>query len=227
MEVDRQSEKEFKDRLYEQFASICKAFGNPLRFQIMELLSQGEHSVEEVARELEISVANASQHLQVLRAARVVSVRRVGVWIYYSLASHRIFHLLYLARTLAEENLPDVKRILEEYLPHRQQEDMVGFQDLFEILNSETASVVDVRPEAEFRAGHICGANSLPLGVLADQLDKLPVDKPIVVTCRGPYSLLSDRAVAFLRMQGYEARRFEQGFPEWRLKDYPVTSSRD
>jgi len=220
--MDEYTERDFRDQIYEQLANVCKAFANEHRLELLELLSQGEHSVEELAQEVGVSVASASQHLQNLRAARLVKVRRSGVRAHYSLADPRVFQAFAVIRELGEAQLAEIDRLMDFYLPHRGPEKIVKFEELERSLNADRVLLLDVRPEREYCYGHIAGAMSLPLSRLDSELDRLPRERDIVVYCRGPYSVLSDRAMKILQETGFTVRRLELGFPEWKIQGLPV-----
>jgi rhodanese-related sulfurtransferase len=214
--------REFKDRLFEQFARIGKALASPKRLEILDLLAQREHTVEEIARETVMSVASASQHLQALKAARMVEARREGLYAHYRLADEDVFRTWQAVRALAESRLSEVDRVVEAYLADRDALEAVGATELMERLNGGSVVVLDVRPEAEYRAGHIPGALSVPVDTLEAALQTLPRDREIVAYCQGPYCVFSDEAVALLRSRGYRARRLRQGLPDWRAAGRPV-----
>jgi rhodanese-related sulfurtransferase len=214
--------REFKDRLFEQFARVGKALSSPKRLEIVDLLAQGERTVEEIARETAMSVASASQHLQALKAARMVEARREGLYAHYRLADEDVFRTWRAVRALAESRLSEVDRVVEAYLEDRDALEAVDAMELMERLNDGSVVVLDVRPEEEYRAGHIHGALSVPLHTLEAALQTLPWDREIVAYCRGPYCVFSDEAVALLRSHGYRARRLRQGLPDWRAAGMPV-----
>jgi rhodanese-related sulfurtransferase len=214
--------REFKDRLFGQFARVGKAVASPRRLEIVDLLAQGERTVEEIARETAMSVASASQHLQVLKAARMVEARREGLYAHYRLADEDVFRTWQAVRTLAESRLSEVDRVVEAYLVDRDALEAVDSSDLLERLRDGSVVVLDVRPEEEYRAGHIPGALSVPVDALEAALQTLPRDREVVAYCRGPYCVFSDEAVAFLRARGYRARRLRQGLPDWRAAGMPV-----
>ncbi|HSO28085.1 MAG TPA: metalloregulator ArsR/SmtB family transcription factor [Anaerolineales bacterium] len=216
--MDPLTEKVFKTQLYEHFAGICKAFGHPVRFQFLELLTQGEFSVEELAREVGVSVANASQHLQTLRAAQLVQVRREGSYAIYSLTDDAVFEVVRSVRAVAERNIAEIDRLKSLFLSHRGHMQPVQLDELPKRLAAGETLLVDVRPANEFAAGHIPGAVSYPLDELADNLENLTARQTLIVYCRGPYSLLADRAVALLQAHGLPAQRLESGFPDWRSR---------
>jgi rhodanese-related sulfurtransferase len=214
--------REFKDRLFGQFARVGKALASPRRLEIVDLLAQGERTVEEIARETAMSVASASQHLQVLKAARMVEVRREGLYAHYRLADEDVFRTWQAVRALAESRLSEVDGVVEAYLADRDALEAVDATELMERLNEGSVVVLDVRPEAEYRGGHIPGALSVPVDALEAALQTLPRDREIVAYCRGPYCVFSDEAVALLRSRGYRARRLRQGLPDWRAAGMPV-----
>jgi rhodanese-related sulfurtransferase len=220
--MDAATHREFKDRLFEQFARIGKALASPKRLEIVDLLAQGERTVEELARETAMSVASASQHLQVLKAARMVEARRDGLYAHYRLADEDVFRTWQTVRALAESRLSEVDGVVAAYLEDRDALEAVDATQLMERLTTGSVVVLDVRPEEEYRAGHIPGALSVPVHTLEAALQTLPRDREIVAYCRGPYCVFSDEAVALLRSRGYQARRLRQGLPDWRAAGMPV-----
>jgi rhodanese-related sulfurtransferase/DNA-binding transcriptional ArsR family regulator len=220
--MDAAAHREFKDRLFEQFARVGKALASPKRLEIVDLLAQGERTVEEISRETAMSVASASQHLQVLKAARMVEARREGLYVHYRLADEEVFRTWQAVRALAESRLAELERVLETYLKDRDALEALDATEMMERLSDDSVIVIDVRPEEEYRAGHIPGARSVPVGVLEAALQTLPREREVVAYCRGPYCVFSDEAVAFLRARGYRARRLRQGLPDWRAAGMPV-----
>jgi len=220
--MDAAAHREFKDRLFGQFARVGKALASPKRLEIVDLLAQGERTVEEIARETARSVASASQHLQVLKAARMVEARREGLYIHYRLADEDVFRTWQAVRALAESRLAELDGVVEAYLQYREELEAVDAAELMERLSDGNVVVLDVRPEEEYRAGHIPGALSVPVDALEAALQTLPRDQEMVAYCRGPYCVFSDEAVAFLRSRGYRARRLRQGLPDWRAAGMPV-----
>ena len=214
--------REFKDRLFEQFARVGKALSSPKRLEIVDLLAQGERTVEEIARETAMSVASASQHLQALKAARLVEARREGLYAHYRLADEDVFRTWQAVRSLAESRLSEVDSVVEAYLVDRDALEAVDATELMERLSDGNVVVLDVRPEEEYRAGHIPGALSVPVDALEAVLQTLPRDREIFAYCRGPYCVFSDEAVALLRSRGYRAHRLRQGLPDWRAAGMPV-----
>jgi len=220
--MDAMAHREFKDRLFGQFARIGKALSSPRRLEIVDLLAQGERTVEEIAKETSMSVASASQHLQTLKAARMVEARREGIYMHYRLADEDVFRTWQAVRAFAESRLSEVDGVVETYLVDRDALEAVDSSDLLERLRDGSVVVLDVRPEEEYRAGHIPGALSVPVDALEAALKTLPRDREVVAYCRGPYCVFSDEAVAFLRARGYRARRLRQGLPDWRAAGMPV-----
>ncbi len=206
--------------LYEQFARIGKAVASARRVELLDLLCQGERSVEALAHAAGMGITNASQHLQILRAARLVEVRKEGTKVLYRVAGDVVCRFFLELREVARERLVEV-----DHLMHRLVDDglePMGRGELLEHMESGAVVLVDVRPSEEFAAGHIPGAVSVPLGLLESLLQALPAECEVVAYCRGPYCLLAPQALDILRAHGLRARRLEDGFPEWRLAGLPV-----
>jgi rhodanese-related sulfurtransferase/DNA-binding transcriptional ArsR family regulator len=222
--MDQQEKRAFKNRLYEQFARIGKALSSSHRLELLEVLAQGEHSVEALAQETGMPVANASQHLQVLRAAQLVEVRREGVYIYYRLADERVFSLWQAMREVGEARIAEIERIVQTYLHERTRLQPISAEELHQRLVEGDVILLDVRPPEEYQASHLPGALSMPVSDLEVRLSELPREKEIVAYCRGPYCVFADEAVAILQSNGYQARRLEQGLPDWRALGLQVES---
>jgi len=220
--MDPIEKRAFKLELYEQFARIGKALANAHRLELLDVLAQCERSVEALAQETGLSVANASQHLRILLAAHLVEVRREGVSMYYRLADDSVLTLWHALRTVGEAQLAEIDRVVETYLHHRNHLHPLTAQELFERLQDEEVVVLDVRPTEEYRAGHLPHARSLPVTELAARLSELPLNKEIVAYCRGPYCVFADEAVSLLRQYGYRARRLQEGPTDWRLLGFPI-----
>ena len=189
---------------------------------MIDLLAQGERSVEDVAGATAMPVANASQHLQVLRTAGMVEVRREGKRAYYRLADEGVYEAWRAVRGLGERRLAEVDRVVGTYLEDRGSMRVVDAEELLGLLRDGDVVVLDVRPRREYLAGHIAGARSVPVEEIEERLREIPEGKMVVAYCRGPYCVFSDDAVRLLRARGYEARAFTQGFPEWRAAGMPV-----
>jgi rhodanese-related sulfurtransferase len=220
--VTNASRRAFKNALFEGFARAAKALSSGRRLELMDLLAQGERSVEELAQQAGLSFANASQHLQVLRAARLVAARKHGLYTRYRIANDGALRLWLALRGFAAAEMAEIDQLARTALPHRQGLEAVTMAELRERLARGGVVVIDVRPAAEYRCGHIRGAISMPLAGLARRLRQLPKRKTIVAYCRGPYCLFADEAVRLLRSRGFRAQRLEQGFPEWKLSGLPV-----
>jgi len=211
-----------KAALFDAFASVAQALGSGRRAEIVDVLAQGERSVEELASEIEQSVANTSHHLQLLARAGLVRSRRAGTRIYYRLASDRVGELWATVREVAERHVAEVHVLADDYLGERDGVEQIGADELAARLAKGNVVVLDVRPEPEYRAGHIRGARSVPLDSLEQVAETLPRRREIVAYCRGPYCVYADDAVRLLRQRGLKARRLDVGFPEWRRADRPI-----
>lgn len=211
-----------KAALFDALSSVARALGNGRRAEIVDVLAQGERSVEELATEISQTVANTSQHLQVLAKAGLVRPRRDGTRVYYRLAGDRVGDLWAAVREVAARHVADVNVLADEYLGERDGVEHVTAADLEERLARGEVVVLDVRPEPEFRAGHIAGARSAPLTQLEALVSELPRRKQVVAYCRGPYCVYADDAVRLLQERGLKARRLDVGYPEWKRARRPV-----
>jgi rhodanese-related sulfurtransferase/DNA-binding transcriptional ArsR family regulator len=218
--------RRFKDAVYEQLARIGKAASAPKRLELLDLLCQGPRTVEALADQAALSVANASQHLQVLRAARLVDAEKKGQYVEYRLADDQVCRFFVALRGLAEARLADVDRVTREYLEARGAMEPVEGDELMRRVRKGEVTVLDVRPPEEYRAGHIPGAVSIPLGELESRLGELPKKREVVAYCRGPYCVMAIDAVAVLRSAGFRARRMEQGVADWRARGWRVARPR-
>jgi rhodanese-related sulfurtransferase len=214
--------REFKDALYAEFARIGKAVANPHRLEFLDLLAQREWSVEELANETNVTVANASQHLQILRAARLVTVRREGLYAYYRLADDRAYRLWQAIRELGEVRLAEIDLIVRTFLGNRDAMEPIDALTLLGRIHDDDLVVLDVRPAEEYQAGHLPGARSIPVAELEARLGELRPEQEIVAYCRGPYCVYADEAVELLTARGYLARRFTHGFPDWQIAGLPI-----
>jgi rhodanese-related sulfurtransferase/predicted transcriptional regulator len=214
--------REFKNRLYQEFARIGKAVASPQRLEFLDLLAQREWTVEGLANETEQSIANASAHLKVLRSANLVETRREGSYVYYRLADENVVRLWQAIRDIGEARLSDIDRIVDEFVGHRSDDELLDAQVLVRQLDDGDVVVLDVRPSDEYVAGHLPGARSIPIDELEAHLDQLDPEKEIVAYCRGPYCLFADEAVDLLRKHGFRAQRLAEGLPDWRISGYPV-----
>ena len=215
--------REFKDRLYGQLARLGKALSNPHRLEMLELLAQGERTVDSLATEIGLSLANASQHLQALRQAALVESRKDGLFVYYRLADPDVFELSKVIRSVAERRLAELDRLVQEHFANRADAEPVPLDELLKRARSKQVVILDTRPASEYIAGHIPGALSMPIDDLQRRLKELTKGKEYVAYCRGPYCVYADRAVEILRAHGRRARRLVEGFPEWRSAGLPVS----
>ncbi len=223
--VPRMDRRPAKDELFAAFASAAKALGNGRRAEIIDVLAQGERSVDEIASEIGQSVANTSQHLHVLADAGLVRSRRAGARVFYSPASDRVVDLWTAVRDVASEHVATIEVLADAYLGDRSQVEHVGIAELSARLADGSVVLLDVRPRAEYRAGHVPGAVSVPIDDLPDALDEFHPGVEVVAYCRGPYCVYADDAVRLLRARGRAARRLDVGFPEWRHAGLPVAVS--
>ncbi len=219
------SSTSFKHQLFSQFARVAKALGNGYRLELLEFLAQGERSVDVLAKLAGLSVANTSQHLQHLRRTGLVSARKDGLRVIYRLADPAIVELLSVLRTLAENNLAEVGKLVSTHLSVKDHLEPVSAAELLQRLRAGSITALDVRPPEEFAAGHLPGAINIPLNELEAQLGNLPADQVIVAYCRGPYCVLAYEAVALLRSKGFTAQRLETGYPEWQYAGLPVETA--
>lgn len=213
--------RRFKDDVFEQFARIGKAVASPKRLELLDILSQGPRTVEVLADQASLSLANASQHLQVLRAARLIEAEKSGLFVTYRLAEGVEGFYLGL-RHLAEARLAEVEATTRAYLEQRGAMESVDGSELLKRALSGDVTVLDVRPAEEYRAGHLPNARSVPLAELRSRLGELPMDREVVAYCRGPYCVLAIEAVRVLREEGFTAVRLETGPPDWRAAGVPV-----
>ncbi|MDP2265104.1 MAG: metalloregulator ArsR/SmtB family transcription factor [Thiobacillus sp.] len=212
-----------KKALFEQFARLAKAMASANRLELLETLAQGERGVDALAEASRMSIANTSHHLQVLREGGLVESRKEGVQVFYRLKDEAIPTLLSIMGEIAERQLAEVERIVREHFASKDGLQPLRREELIRQVLAGEAVVIDVRPEGEYRSGHIQGAVNIPLEDLPKRLTELPKDQEIVAYCRGPYCILAYEAVEQLRKHGYTSRRLEGGFPEWKAEHYPVT----
>jgi rhodanese-related sulfurtransferase/DNA-binding transcriptional ArsR family regulator len=211
-----------KSQMFEQFAVVAKALGHGNRLELLEHLAQSEHAVEDLAALSGLSLANTSQHLQRLRRAGLVRARKSGTRVIYRLADDEILALVGVLRRVAERNLAEVDRLVSGYYDSRDKLEPVSRRELLRRIREGTVTVLDVRPKAEYLAGHVAGARNITPGELAERLDELNEGQEIVAYCRGAYCVFSFETVALLRDRGFNVRRLEDGFPEWKAAGLPV-----
>lgn len=217
--------KDYKQSIFEQFARTGKAFSNANRIELLEILSQGEHTVEELSKAASLTVANTSQHLQLLRNAGLVTGEKIGQYVHYNISDDLVIDLLSSLRKLSKNHLAEVGRLVNTYLTVKDDLEPMDSSELLQRATDGTVTVLDVRPEKEYEAGHIESAISIPLEQLGDRIDELKQNQEVVAYCRGPYCMLAYDAVSQLRKEGFEAHRLDEGFPEWRRAGKPVKLS--
>ena len=225
MSMKNLTKQAFKVELFEEFARIGKALSSGRRLELLELLAQGERAVEELALETEMSLANTSQHLQVLRSAHLVAVRRSGTYAKYRLSDDHVLRLWLSLREVGEIQLSEIERVVESFFKDRKGLEATTCEDLLQQLEAGSVIVLDVRPEQEYRAGHISGARSIPVNELETRLKEIPRKKMIVAYCRGPYCVFADAAVKTLQKRGFRAIRLTEGFPDWKIRGFPVETA--
>ena len=214
-----------KLRIFECLAEIAQALGHANRLELLELVNQGERTVEELSVKTGMSFANTSRHLQILRNARLVETRRRGKNILYSPAGQtQITELLRSLGTIGERNMAEVERLIADYFKVRDSLEPISRKDLMARIKSGEVTVLDVRPEDEFASGHVAGAINIPLQQLKRRLAELPKNREVVAYCRGPYCVLAFEAVEILRGKGRQARHLQDGFPEWRAAGLPIAT---
>jgi len=214
--------RQFKDTIYEQLGRVGKALASPRRLELLDLLCQGPRTVEALANEAGQSFANTSQHLQVLRASRLVEAEKHGLFVTYRLADEKVCALYRELRTLAESRLHEIQAVTRQFFEKRGKMEPVDRDVLADRVRSGEVTLLDVRPPEEFEAGHIPGAVSVPLAELESRLTELSHDREVVAYCRGPYCVLAVQAVEVLRAKGFRAIRMEEGVPDWRARGLPV-----
>ena len=216
------SERTFRGELFQQFARFGQALSNPVRVEALYILSQGEKTVEQVARAAGVTLANASHHLLRLKAARLVESRKEGQHVFYRLASPAVESLWQCLQMIGEDRLLEVRELVRDYVDSRDELEAVTREELLSRVERDEVVVIDVRPEDEYRAGHLPWALSVPPADLERRMEEFPREKTIIAYCRGPYCLFSHDAVEKLRAGGFQAFRLEDGFPEWKAQKLPV-----
>jgi rhodanese-related sulfurtransferase/predicted transcriptional regulator len=216
-----------KQLAFEQFARLARALGNPHRLELLDILAQGERTVERLAEAAHLNLSNASQHLQQLRRAGLIISRKDGTYIIYSIAGPEVIDLVRAVWRVGERHLADIERIVQQYYRQRDTLEPVTRDELLGRLRKQAVVVIDVRPQEEYVAGHVTGAVSIPVTELKRRLKKIPRGAQVVACCRGPYCVYSYEAVEILRAAGFSARRLQGGFLEWQANGLPVERSVD
>ncbi len=214
--------RDFKNRIYTELATVTKALANPNRLEIIELLAQGPCSVEYIAEHTRLSIANASQHLQVLKKARLAKAEKRGKYSDYTLTNARVYEVWASLRELGFSQNAEVNRLIRDFRNDRQSLETVSPEELQKRIENNEVLVLDVRPKKEYEEGHIPGALSIPSGQLEERIKDLPQDKQIVAYCRGPLCAMADDAVELLSRHGFDSKRLNEGYPDWMLQNLPV-----
>lgn len=210
--------REFKDAVYDGLSKLLKALSNPFRLEIIEMLSQGEKSVEGIVQTTNLSVANASQHLQVLKNNNIVKSRKEGHYVFYSLFSDDLLSLYQHIIKYAISEIAELERIMNRQREDNKSLNAISISELENMIKNKNILLLDVRPYIEYEFGHINGAISVPMNELIGKLKTITKDKEIIAYCRGPFCVLADEAVKILSEQGYNVRRLDEGYPEWKMK---------
>ncbi|HET9278433.1 MAG TPA: metalloregulator ArsR/SmtB family transcription factor [Flavitalea sp.] len=210
--------REFKDKVYTILSGLVKAMANPHRLEILDLLGQSERSVEEIATETGMSVANASQHLQLLKQSNLVQIKRNGNFILYRLASDNVYKSWKNLRDIGMESLPAVEKTIKDFRTKKRSFEPVRLDDLLSRMKSSNIILLDVRPEQEFNAGHIPNSINIPIDQLLGRIGELKKSRRYVAYCRGPFCVFADDAVQLLTQKGFKANRLEEGYPDWKIR---------
>lgn len=217
--------REFKDAMYEGLSKLLKALANPNRLEIVEMLSQGEKSVEMIVKASGMSIANASQHLQVMKNNNILKSRKEGHYVYYSIANDEFLSLYQHIIKYAVSEIAELERILNRQREDNKSLNAVSLDELERMIENENILLLDVRPSVEYEFGHITGAISVPMNELIAQLKSISIDKEIIAYCRGPFCVLADEAVKILSELGYKVRRLDEGYPEWKMKQISFSNT--
>jgi rhodanese-related sulfurtransferase len=212
----------FKDKVYSILANMIKAMANPHRLEIIDLLGQGEKSVEEIAVDTDMSIANTSQHLQVLKAANLVEIRREGNFIHYRLIHDEIYRAWQTLRELGLERMAEMEKLMKDFREKRNTLEAINIEELLQRLKSKNIVLLDVRPSGEYKNGHIPDAINIPVDELSAKLKNLSKNKEYIAYCRGPFCVFADEAVTLLIKKGFKAKRLFEGFPDWKLKGLSI-----
>jgi rhodanese-related sulfurtransferase len=214
--------REFKDRVFLELAKVSTALGNAKRLEIIDLLAQGEKTVERIALETGTSIANTSKHLQVLKAGNIVEIKRSKNFIIYKLSSDKVAQIWSLLRDFGTERIAEVDKVVRDFRKGKVDLESVTIDQLIERLETDEVVLLDVRPEEEYKSGHIANALSIPIEQLASRLQELPRNKEIIAYCRGPFCVFADDATEFLLSHNYKSKRLKEGYPDWKLKGLPI-----
>lgn len=210
--------REFKDAMYDGLAKLLKAISNPARLEIIEMLSQGEKSVEGIVQTTNLTFANASQHLQVLKNNNIVKARKEKQFVYYSLVNDDFLSVYQHIIRYGSQEIAELEKIMNRQRNDNNAQNAVSLDELEQMVEAENVLLLDVRPSVEYEFGHITGAVSIPMNDLMASLKTIAKEKEIIAYCRGPFCVLADEAVKLLKEQGFNVRRLDEGYPEWKIK---------
>jgi len=210
--------REFKDAMYDGLAKMLKAISNPYRLEIIEMLSQGEKSVEGIVQSTSLTFANASQHLQILKNNNIVKARKEKQYVYYSIINDDFLSVYQHVIRYGSQEIAELEKIMNRQREDNNAQNAVSLSELEQMIEAENVLLLDVRPSVEYEFGHITGAISIPMNELMAQLKDINIDKQIIAYCRGPFCVLADEAVKLMKEHGYQVRRLDEGYPEWKIK---------
>ncbi|MEW6702792.1 MAG: metalloregulator ArsR/SmtB family transcription factor [Bacteroidota bacterium] len=216
--------REFKDLVFQQFANIASSFASPKRLEIIDVLAQGERDVDTLAKETGMNFANTSRHLQIMKSIKLLESRKDGVRVYYRIANDHIIVCWKNLQSLAEDRVAELREITRSFFEERGELESISIEELWQRLQNDEVTLIDVRPKEEFESGHIPGALSIPLSELKNKLVQIPTGKDVVAYCRGPYCVLAAEAIALLKKYGYKSLRFKEDIYNWKEAGLPVES---
>jgi rhodanese-related sulfurtransferase/DNA-binding transcriptional ArsR family regulator len=219
--------REFKDIVFEQFARIASAFASAKRLEMIDVLAQGERDVESLAKQVGMTIANTSRHLQIMKGVRLVETRRKGVQIFYRLADEKVYRCWKELQELAESRVAEIREVVRAFYQEQDALETLTREQLWQRMQEQSVTVIDVRPQEEYRQGHLPGALVISLSELKDKLKELPRDREVVAYCRGPYCVLSAEAIKILKAAGIRSVRFKDSVLDWKESGMPVESSEE
>lgn len=216
--------REFKDLVFQQFANIANSFASPKRLEIIDILTQGERDVDTLAKETGMNFANTSRHLQIMKSIKLLESRKDGVHVYYRIANDHVIVCWKNLQSLAEDRVAELREVTRSFFEERGELEPISIEELWQRLQNDEVTLIDVRPKEEFESGHIPGAVSIPLSELKNKLVQIPTGKDVVAYCRGPYCVLAAEAIALLKKYGYKSFRFKEDIYNWKEAGLPVES---
>ncbi len=214
--------REFKDLVFQEFAKLANAFASPKRLEIIDVLAQGERDVESLAKQAGMTVANTSRHLQILKSDRLLESRRSGVRIYYRLSDDQVYRCWKALQKLAESRVAEIREVVRQFYEEQDAMETLTREELWERIQDQSVTLIDVRPEEEYRQGHLPGAMVMPLHELKEKIKELPADREVAAYCRGPYCVLSAEAIRILKAAGIRSVRFNESIIDWKEAGLPL-----